>query len=81
MSFETPLQPYNAADPHATYLNASCLELLLIELVPTAYRTTQDIAARSDLADKPLTEEEVKEGAYSRLETQGYRVGQGLVER
>ena len=38
MSFDHPLPPYNASDPYATFLNVSCLDLLLIELVPLAER-------------------------------------------
>jgi trafficking protein particle complex subunit 6 len=38
MSFETPLPPFNASDAHATFLNVSCLDLLLIEMVPLAER-------------------------------------------
>ncbi|CAF9919388.1 MAG: hypothetical protein GOMPHAMPRED_001774 [Gomphillus americanus] len=39
MSFEPPTPPYNASDPHATFLNSSCFDFLLIEVVPLAYRT------------------------------------------
>ncbi|KAI9677587.1 MAG: Trafficking protein particle complex subunit 33 [Caeruleum heppii] len=46
MSFDTPLPPYNAADPHATFLNASCLDLLLIELVPMAGRLGREMSRR-----------------------------------
>lgn len=38
MSFDAPLPPYNASDSHASYLNVSCLDLLLIEMVPLAER-------------------------------------------
>lgn len=44
MSFDSPLPPYNASDPHATFLNSSCLDLLLIEMVPMAYRLAYDRA-------------------------------------
>jgi len=43
MSFDSPLPPYNASDPTATFLNASCLDLLMIEIVPMAYRIVHDI--------------------------------------
>ena len=43
MSFDTPLPPYNANDPYATFLNSSCLDLLLIEMVPTAFRITDEL--------------------------------------
>ncbi|KAL3425656.1 Bet3 family protein (transporter particle component) [Phlyctema vagabunda] len=38
MSFDSPLPPFNASDPLATFFNASTLDLLMIELVPMAYR-------------------------------------------
>lgn len=77
MSFETPLPPYNASDPHATFLNASCIDFLLIELVPLAYRLANELSE----ADEKSDEEERNDVAYRRLELLGYRVGQGLVER
>lgn len=45
MSFDAPLPPYNASDPHARFLNVSCLDLLLIELVPMAERTARHVSA------------------------------------
>ena len=81
MSFETPLPPYNASDPHATFLNASCLDLLLIELVPMAHRIASEPPVHLKDGEKLLEEEEQKEAAFRRLESLGYRVGQGLVER
>ncbi|KAL2830637.1 transport protein particle component-domain-containing protein [Aspergillus pseudoustus] len=58
-------------------LSASCLDFLLIELVPMAERLAKDLAAD----DRTLDDEEIKETAFFRLETLGYRVGQGLAER
>ncbi|CAF9913761.1 MAG: Trafficking protein particle complex subunit 33 [Alectoria fallacina] len=81
MSFETPLPPYNASDPYATFLNASCLDLLLIEMVPMAHRLASELATPSQDDVKPIDEDEQRETAFRRLETLGYRVGQGLVER
>jgi len=43
MSFDSPLPPYNASDPSATFFNSSCLDLLLIELVPMAYRLANEL--------------------------------------
>ncbi|PBP22800.1 putative bet3 family protein [Diplocarpon rosae] len=43
MSFDAPLPPYNASDPSATFLNSSCLDLLMIELVPMAYRVVNEV--------------------------------------
>lgn len=81
MSFETPLPPYNAADPYANFLNASCMDLLLIEMVPMAYRLAEEIAVPGKDGVKHIDEDEKRESAFRRLETLGYRVGQGLVER
>lgn len=82
MSFETPFPPYNASDPYATFLNASCMDLLLIEMVPMAYRLASELATSGQDGVKAVDEEEEqREAAFRRLETLGYRVGQGLVER
>lgn len=45
MSFDPIMPPYNATDPTATFLSSSCLDLLLIELVPMAYRVTNELEA------------------------------------
>lgn len=81
MSFETPLPPYNASDPYATFLNASCMDLLLIEMVPMAYRLASELSISGPDGVKSVDEDEKREAAFRRLETLGYRVGQGLVER
>jgi hypothetical protein len=106
-----PNLPYN--DPTATLVNTSCLDFLLIELVPLAYRITADLAAReeewlrSDSSTNPsrpnrtsddssvagtaggregtvggtIDEEDAREAVFHRLESLGYRVGLGVVER
>lgn len=81
MSFETPLPPYNASDPYATFLNASCMDLLLIEMVPMAYRLANELATPRQDGVRVIGEDEQREAAFRRLETLGHRVGQGLVER
>ncbi|KAL8972854.1 MAG: hypothetical protein Q9183_000329 [Haloplaca sp. 2 TL-2023] len=81
MSFETPLPPYNASDPHATFLNSSCFDLLLIEMVPTAHRLAGELKAPREAEKKQVDDEEQREMAFRRLDSMGYRVGQGLVER
>ncbi|KAG9230335.1 transporter particle component [Amylocarpus encephaloides] len=43
MSFEAPLPPYNASDPSASFLNSSCLDLLMIELVPMTWRVVREV--------------------------------------
>ncbi|KAI0186927.1 transporter particle component [Xylaria flabelliformis] len=47
-SFDAPLPPYNASDPTATFMGTSCLDFLLIELVPMAYRLTNELEGASD---------------------------------
>lgn len=135
MSLDPVMPPYNASDPTANFLSSSCLDFLLIELVPLAYRVTQE--RDGDSSDTPVAGEEKKkqsskrtaaaaddddalpdvnepedteqrassagavttsagsatgngrrfdddeelDAVHYRLETQGYRVGQGLVER
>lgn len=98
MSFETVLPPYGASDPAARFLSSSCLDFLLIEIVPMAYRVTNELEAAAvepeDGAPAPaegkqmatggrktMDEEEERDAVFFRLETLGYRVGQGLVER
>ncbi|QPG95740.1 hypothetical protein C2857_001884 [Epichloe festucae Fl1] len=111
MSFEPVMPPYNASDPSATFLSSSCLDFLLIELVPLAHRianerdschglteakvisvaeaTPADHRAvssgsfhpgSSSEARKPDDDEEL-DAVHFRLDSLGYRVGQGLVER
>ena len=48
MSFDTPNPPFNASDPHATYVNASCFDFLLIELVALAARISAELARRDE---------------------------------
>ena len=47
-----------------------------------AYRLASELATSGQDSQKPMDDnEEQKEAAFRRLETLGYRVGQGLVER
>jgi len=119
----TTVEPSSSyTDPTFSLLNTSCLDLLLIELVPMAYRINADLAAREDewihgssAAAKSkrhsgtsndvsstaagtlregagtdggpvggtatLDEEDSREAVFHRLESLGYRVGLGVVER
>lgn len=43
---DTPTTSY--VDPTFSLLNSTCLDLLLIELVPMAYHITADLAAREE---------------------------------
>ena len=81
MSFETPLPPYNASDPHAVFVNSSCFDFLLIEIVPLAQRIAENLVNFQQTNGKPADEDVPKEAVFRRLESLGYRVGQGLVER
>lgn len=42
MSFDAVMPPYNSSDPGASFLSSSCLDFLLIELVPLAHRVAYD---------------------------------------
>ncbi|MCJ1312770.1 Trafficking protein particle complex subunit 33 [Agyrium rufum] len=44
MSFDVPAPPYGASDPLATFVSSSCLDFLLIELVPMAFRLANELA-------------------------------------
>lgn len=102
MSFDPVMPPYNISDPTAHFLSSSCLDFLLIEIVPMAYRVTNELeAAAQGVSATPdetpqttsqqngvagnsrklLDEDEERDAVFYRLETLGYRVGQGLVER
>jgi hypothetical protein len=61
---DTPTTSY--VDPTFSLINTSCLDLLLIELVPMAYRITADLAARE--------EEWTKDGANSSSATKANRL-------
>lgn len=53
MSFESVMPPYNSTDPNASFLSSSCLDFLLIELVPLTYRVTRELddASAASLRD------------------------------
>lgn len=69
--------PLNSSDPNTRVLSSSCFDFLLIELVPMAERLARELSA----AEKDPEDEELRESTYFRLESLGYRVGQGLAER
>ncbi|KAF8532977.1 BET3 family protein [Trichophaea hybrida] len=79
MSFDTPLPPFNSSDPHASFLNSTAIDLLLIEIVPLARRLANEVSSAT--STEPLEDEEEREAMFYRLEQLGYKVGQGLVER
>ncbi|EDU40717.1 trafficking protein particle complex subunit 6B [Pyrenophora tritici-repentis Pt-1C-BFP] len=116
MTSQPPLPPTDPqqptyTDPTYSLINTSCLDLLLIELVPMAYRITADLAQReeewirgSSVGEKgrltgtargtdggpvgglgagtaTVDDEEAREAVFHRLESLGYRVGLGVVER
>jgi hypothetical protein len=72
MSFESPLPPYNASDPSATFFNSSCLDLLMIELVPMAYRIVNEVDLDTGLP-APISNSEVNVNGKSKsnLGTEG----------
>lgn len=93
MSFDSapPGSPFGpssttSSDPQAHLLNASCLDLLLIELVPMAERLARELSTTdgdsgSGGDGKQPDDEEIRETTFFRLDSLGYRVGQGLAER
>ncbi|KAI2469203.1 transport protein particle component [Annulohypoxylon bovei var. microspora] len=96
MSFDQPLPPFNASDPNASFLSTSCLDFLMIELVPMTYRVANELDAAAssssspgeegrsngaDAGERKLDEDEERDAVFFRLDGLGYRVGLGLVER
>jgi len=65
------------SDPDARAVSSSCFDFLLIELVPMAERLAKELATNETEPE----DDEVRESTYFRLESLGYRVGQGLAER
>ena len=57
------------------------MDLLIIEMVPMAYRLASELTVPGKDGAKTVDEDEQKEAVFRRLEALGYRVGQGLVER
>ena len=76
MSFDSTSH-LNSTDPNARVFSSSCFDFLLIELVPMAERMAKELATEG----KDLEDEEVREATFFRLDSLGYRVGQGLAER
>ncbi|KAG5288018.1 BET3 family protein [Histoplasma ohiense] len=77
MSVDTSLSSFNVSDSYARFVSVSCLDLLLIELVPMAERLAEELSGMEGTLD----EEEHREATFYRLEALGFRVGQGLAER
>lgn len=50
-------------------------------MVPMAYRLASQLVVSNEKGGTSADDEEQREAAFRRLETLGYRVGQGLVER
>ncbi|QSL67101.1 hypothetical protein MERGE_001490 [Pneumocystis wakefieldiae] len=78
-------------DPHAIFVNSSCMDLLLIEMIPVMKRLTLTTMSspqvRRDLGFEASSlaaiqhEDDEREAIYGRLELLGFKVGQRLVER
>ena len=81
--------PVGSSDPLNSFLSVTCMELLLIELVPYARRLASNPLPLTDpvfLDTNPplnseLDEDTERESVYFRLEPLGFRVGQGIAER
>lgn len=77
MSFDSNSAPLNTVDPNARVFSSSCFDFLLIELVPMAERMAKELVTEG----RETEDEEIRETTFFRLESLGYRVGQGLAER
>lgn len=55
MAFQPVMPPYNASDPSANFVGSSCLDFLLIEMVPMAYRVANELEAAAMEAQFPAT--------------------------
>ncbi|GAO19673.1 hypothetical protein UVI_02022670 [Ustilaginoidea virens] len=60
MSLDPVMPPYNASDHHASFLSSSCLDFLLIELVPLAHRVASSRGASRSLPGPPPAEAAAK---------------------
>ncbi|KAA8643183.1 trafficking protein particle complex subunit [Aspergillus tanneri] len=77
MSFDPSSSPFDASDPHSRVISTSCFDFLMNELVPMAERLSKELSVEEKLPE----DDEVREMTFFRLESLGYRVGQGLAER
>lgn len=78
-------------DPHAIFVNSTCMDLLLIEMIPLVKRLTLMTMSsprfRKDLSSEASNlaviqyEDDEREAIYGKLELLGFKVGQRLVER
>lgn len=86
----TPVPPPpGSSDPLSSFLSTTCMDLLLIELVPLARSLAANPLPHTDTvffdtnppATKELDDDSERENMYFRLEPLGFRVGQGIAER
>jgi len=75
MSFDPVMPPYNASDPTARFLSSSCLDFLLIELVPMAYRVTHQLEGAARELEEGLA---LSSGNSDSLAVGGGEDGDGL---
>ncbi|KAG5437595.1 hypothetical protein PCANB_000632 [Pneumocystis canis] len=77
-------------DPHSIFVNASCMDFLLIEMVPLVKRLTstrmsswlcKNISSQTSNLKVVQHQDDEREAVYDRLELLGFKVGQRLVER
>jgi hypothetical protein len=65
MSFEPVMPPFNASDPAAEFLNSSCLDFLFIELVPLAYRVTNELEPSRTAEEQASTQPEAPSASHN----------------
>jgi trafficking protein particle complex subunit 6 len=81
--------PVGSSDPLNQFLSTTCMDLLLIELVPLSKSLARNPLPQQDsdfLDTNPptsidLDDDSEREAIYFRLEPLGFRVGQGIAER
>ncbi|KAI5928632.1 transport protein particle component [Camillea tinctor] len=65
MSFDQPLPPFNASDPNATFVGTSCLDFLMIELVPMTYRLANELSVGISPGDGDADDAEASDAKNS----------------
>ena len=85
MSFDPVMPPFGASDPNAHFLSASCLDFLLIELVPMAYRVTnqleEEATAAAAASATAVSGVGADESAQAQAQTQTQAQGQAQIAR
>ncbi|KAI0603405.1 transport protein particle component [Biscogniauxia sp. FL1348] len=77
MSFDQPLPPFNASDPNATFVGTSCLDFLMIELVPMTVRVANELSAGPGAGVGMADDAEAGDGSAKNNNASGSGSGSG----